>query len=106
MFEKIKADNGTLVIGGDFFDFWFDYGKKQPPGYDDILNQLDRLSANGVDIHYVLGNHDYWDFGYFQKKFNVYSRENLKCLRKNCNGIIMKKFICNRSTFFCNTCQK
>ena len=45
-------------------------------------------------------------FGSFQKNFNVYQRENLKCLMKNCSGIIKKKIISNRSTFYCNICQK
>ena len=44
--------------------------------------------------------------GSFQKEFKVYDRENEKCLRENCNGKIIKKFISNRSTFFCNSCQK
>ncbi len=44
--------------------------------------------------------------GNFQKEFAVYLRENLNCLRNKCTGKIKKKFICNRSTFFCNTCQK
>ena len=44
--------------------------------------------------------------GNFQKEFKVYQRENEKCLRKKCKGKIQKIFIANRSTFFCNTCQK
>jgi formamidopyrimidine-DNA glycosylase len=43
--------------------------------------------------------------GNFQKDFKVYQREGLKCKRSNCQGIIQKKIISNRSTFFCNTCQ-
>ena len=43
--------------------------------------------------------------GGFQKNFNVYERNGLTCKRKNCNGIIQKKIITNRSTFFCNICQ-
>ena len=43
--------------------------------------------------------------GSFQKKFNVYQRENLKCLKYNCRGKIEKKIISKRSTFFCNKCQ-
>ena len=70
LFKKIQQDNGTLIIGGDFFDFWFDYGNNKNNHYKDIFNQLYKLSSSGVEIHYVLGNHDYWDFGYFEKKFN------------------------------------
>ena len=44
--------------------------------------------------------------GNFQKEFKVYQRENLNCLRNKCPGKIKKIFISNRSTFFCNTCQK
>ena len=44
--------------------------------------------------------------GSFQKEFKVYQRENLDCTRDKCFGIIKKKIISNRSTFFCNICQK
>ena len=44
--------------------------------------------------------------GNFQKEFKVYQRENLNCIRNKCTGKIKKIFISNRSTFFCNTCQK
>jgi len=44
--------------------------------------------------------------GNFQKEFNVYQRENLNCLKVKCKGIIKKKIISNRSSFFCNYCQK
>ena len=44
--------------------------------------------------------------GNFQNNFYVYNRENLKCLKISCSGIIKKKFILNRSSFFCNMCQK
>ncbi len=44
--------------------------------------------------------------GDFQKNFNVYDRNGLKCKRSKCEGVIQKKKISNRSTFFCNSCQK
>ncbi len=43
--------------------------------------------------------------GNFQNEFNVYQREGLRCRKSNCKGIIKKKVITNRSTFFCNFCQ-
>ena len=43
--------------------------------------------------------------GSFQKIFKVYQRENLKCLKSGCKGVIKKKNISNRSSFFCNICQ-
>ena len=46
------------------------------------------------------------NMGNFQNEFNVYQRENLNCVKAKCNGIIKKKIISNRSSFFCNYCQK
>ena len=43
--------------------------------------------------------------GNFQTKFKVYNRENQKCTKIKCKGIIRKKYISNRSTFICNFCQ-
>ena len=43
--------------------------------------------------------------GRFQKNFKVYERKGQLCKRLNCKGIIQKKEISNRSTFFCNICQ-
>ena len=79
LFKKIKESGGSLIIGGDFFDFWFEFKNDVPSGYDDILDELESLNKNNIDIHYVLGNHDYWDFGFFKKKFgaNTY-KDDLK----------------------------
>ena len=46
------------------------------------------------------------DKGSFQNEFKVYNRENLKCTRISCSGKIYKISITNRSSFFCNKCQK
>ena len=43
--------------------------------------------------------------GNFQQLFNVYGKENKKCSRISCGGKIEKKFISNRSSFYCNKCQ-
>jgi len=44
--------------------------------------------------------------GKFQNEFKVYEKNNVNCPRKKCYGKIIKIFISNRSTFFCNSCQK
>ena len=43
--------------------------------------------------------------GSFQKFFKVYQRQGLNCKRHRCKGIVGKKIISKRSTFFCNICQ-
>jgi len=73
LFEKIKKEHGTLVIGGDFFDFWFDYRGYIPHEYIDIFEKLRELKDSGCNIYYILGNHDYWDFGFFNKMFTKHT---------------------------------
>ncbi len=67
-----------------------------------VLNKSIQKGGSSIrDFKNVLGY-----TGKFQKEFRVYQRENLKCLSKKCKGTIKKKIISNRSTFFCNVCQK
>jgi len=43
--------------------------------------------------------------GGYQKEFKVYQQEGNECKTVGCLGIIKKKIMSNRSTFFCNSCQ-
>ncbi|MDC0167571.1 bifunctional DNA-formamidopyrimidine glycosylase/DNA-(apurinic or apyrimidinic site) lyase [Candidatus Pelagibacter sp.] len=44
--------------------------------------------------------------GGYQKEFKVYQQEGNGCKDIGCFGIIKKKNTSNRSTFFCDSCQK
>ena len=101
VFDKIKSlDKGTLIIGGDFFDYWFEYTHEIPKGYDDILEALADLTKNNIDIHYIAGNHDYWDFGYLHEKtgISIYKNDleltcgNKKILVTHGDGILKSDY--------------
>ena len=66
-----------------------------------LLNAIKKGGSSIRDFRNISGAE-----GGFQKEFRVYQREGLNCKRYKCKGIIKKKMISNRSTFFCNTCQK
>ncbi len=66
-----------------------------------LLNAIKRGGSSIRDFKDVLGNK-----GSFQNNFKVYQREGQKCKRIDCKGLIQKKNISNRSTFFCSFCQK
>ncbi|TVR66813.1 MAG: UDP-2,3-diacylglucosamine diphosphatase [Gemmatimonadales bacterium] len=53
-----RAD--LLVINGDLFDFWFEYRSVIPRGYTRTLGILGELVDQGVAVHLVGGNHDWW----------------------------------------------
>jgi len=44
--------------------------------------------------------------GNFQQLFSVYGQENKKCSRISCKGKVIKIYISNRSSYYCNKCQK
>jgi UDP-2,3-diacylglucosamine hydrolase len=50
----------TIYILGDLFDFWFEYKSAVLSQYFRVLNELSRTIECGIDIHLVVGNHDYW----------------------------------------------
>ena len=66
-----------------------------------LQKAIDKGGSSIRDFINISGNQ-----GSFQKNFNVYQRENKKCLKYSGKGTIHKKFISNRSSFFCNLCQK
>ena len=66
-----------------------------------LRKAIDKGGSSIRDFKNISGNQ-----GSFQKNFNVYQRENKNCLKYSCKGTIHKKFISNRSSFFCNLCQK
>jgi len=89
VFNKIKDNGtGTLIIGGDFFDYWFEYNDVIPQGYNNILNALKDLKNNGINIHYILGNHDYWDFGYLKNIIGIKTYKNDLSIKYNNKNIL------------------
>ena len=66
-----------------------------------LSEAIDKGGSSIRDFKNILGKE-----GNFQKNFKVYQRDGLVCKRSLCNGFIKKKNISNRSTFFCNNCQK
>ena len=65
-----------------------------------LINAIKKGGSSIRDFKNISGKS-----GNFQKNFNVYERKGLNCKRSGCNGIIKKKMISNRSSFFCNICQ-
>lgn len=116
LFDQIKKSGGTLIIGGDFFDFWFDYKYVVPRLYTDLILELSELHQSGIEVHYLAGNHDYWDFGSFKKSFGAvfhtgdfsFDLENEKVLITHGDGLLandhgyrfMKRIIRSRLCIF------
>jgi UDP-2,3-diacylglucosamine hydrolase len=49
-----------LVVNGDLFDFWFEYGTVIPRRAFRVLSALHGLTAAGIRLTVTGGNHDRW----------------------------------------------
>ena len=58
--EAVPDLGEALLINGDLFDFWFEYGAVIPRRHFATVAKLHALRAKGVAITLVGGNHDRW----------------------------------------------
>ncbi len=57
----LSADDvSTVYILGDLFDFWMEYASVILSQHFRVLSGLARVIDSGVEIHLIVGNHDYW----------------------------------------------
>ena len=69
--DDIKDKAQALYLLGDMFDYWYEYKYVVPKGYTRFLGKLSELTDRGVEVHYFIGNHDIWTFGYLEKECGV-----------------------------------
>lgn len=58
--EHVRAEGRALYLLGDLFEVWVEYRRVVPRSHLRILNRLLDLQEAGLDLHYWLGNHDFW----------------------------------------------
>lgn len=66
--DAISVDAKAVFLVGDIFDFWFEYKRVIPKGFTLILNKISEMSASGIEIHFLCGNHDMWCRDYFEQQ--------------------------------------
>lgn len=57
--EQITPKAEKLFLVGDVFDFWVEYDYAIRPDLFNILYTLRSMVLQGVEIHYIAGNHDF-----------------------------------------------
>ena len=71
------------------------------PSIGKVLKRALKLGGSSIkDFKSSVG-----EKGRFQNEFKVYDREDLKCLRAGCSGLILRVVSQGRASFFCNECQ-
>lgn len=69
--DSIKKDAKSIYLLGDIFDFWFEYKMVVPKGFVRLLGKLAELTADGIDIFIIKGNHDLWMKDYLSKEIGI-----------------------------------
>lgn len=71
-FDHVQHHGSQLFIVGDLFDAWFEYRTVIPKGFHRTLTALENLTNEGIDVHYLAGNHDYWMGNYFREYLGIH----------------------------------
>lgn len=69
--DKIQTDAKVIYLVGDIFDYWFEYKEVIPAFFYRTLNKIYELSKSGIDIKYIIGNHDFGHKDFFLSEFNI-----------------------------------
>ena len=69
--EHVGATGSALLLGGDVFDFWFEYGEVIPGRHFRVLAALAKLTDAGIPVVMVGGNHDAWGGRFLREEVGV-----------------------------------
>ena len=69
--HEISKDAKAIYLIGDVFDFWYEYKYVVPKGSVRLLGTLANLVDNGIEIHFLKGNHDLWMKEYLNREIGI-----------------------------------
>ncbi len=70
LIDYAMEQQAQLYILGDLFDYWMEYPQLSfvPSIGKRVLDKFEEYNKSISPAVYITGNHDNWNFGYFQKK--------------------------------------
>ncbi|MBI4410656.1 MAG: UDP-2,3-diacylglucosamine diphosphatase [Gemmatimonadetes bacterium] len=69
--EHVGGHGRSLLLVGDLFDFWFEYGDVIPGKHFRVLAALARLVEAGIPVTLLGGNHDAWGGRFLREEVGV-----------------------------------
>ncbi len=69
--DHVGAEARRLLIPGDLFDFWFEYGQVVPGEHFRVLAALAELVDAGIPVVLTGGNHDAWGGSFLEEHVGV-----------------------------------
>ena len=65
--RSLPEDTAAVYMLGDIWDFWYEYRDVVPKGYVGVFSAIQDLISRGVDVYFMIGNHDIWSYSYFEE---------------------------------------
>jgi UDP-2,3-diacylglucosamine hydrolase len=66
--DMVRQDAHAIYLLGDIFDYWYEYKHVVPKGFVRLLGKLAEITDSGVEVHFFVGNHDFWLTDYLAKE--------------------------------------
>ena len=70
MLRTMAKDATAIYLLGDIFDFWceFFWHDRSKEQYRPFLQSIKEITDKGIEVHFFIGNHDIWTFGWLAKQ--------------------------------------
>ena len=69
--DAISPTARRVFLVGDVLDYWYEYRYVVPRGFVRFFGKLAELSDSGVEITWLIGNHDIWIFDYLPRELGI-----------------------------------
>jgi UDP-2,3-diacylglucosamine hydrolase len=69
--ESVPQAGDELLVGGDLFDFWFEYRSVVPRRHIATAMKLGALVARGIPVTFLGGNHDRWGGDFLRRDLGI-----------------------------------
>lgn len=69
--DTVPQTGDELLVGGDLFDFWFEYGSVVPRRHVATAMKLGALVARGIPVTFLGGNHDRWGGDFLRRDLGI-----------------------------------
>ena len=69
--QSVPDNCQKLFIVGDLFDYWFEYKSVIPKYFIRTLAEIYNLRKRGIEIEYLMGNHDFGHIDFFEKELGI-----------------------------------
>lgn len=69
--RSIAPTARRLYLVGDVLDYWYEYRHVVPRGFVRFFGALAELADSGVEVTWMIGNHDIWIFDYLPTELGI-----------------------------------